>query len=90
MKCNKCGLSMALVLTENGRPWSNVRPGTKCVEKGYVCACKNYCVTGDMHGDPIWWPALTLVPSDSSVHAAIWGAINLLKHYKPKPTGKPA
>jgi hypothetical protein len=85
---------MALVMTMRGQPWNNV-PAGQAVEEGWVCACLNYCVAGNVHGSPVWNPALTLIPSDSTVHAAISGAVSLLQfytqpHYKRNATGRPA
>ena len=77
MKCKDCGRTMALVMTDRttGR-WLNCKG--EVVEKAWVCRCQQHCVSGPMHGSPVWSPALTLMPSASVCHAAISGALRLL------------
>ena len=51
-------------------------------ETAWVCPCDNHCVAGGQHSEPVWNPALKLVPGDSHAHSAIWGALALLKKIK--------
>jgi len=72
MKCNRCGRSMALVHSD-----------LRTKETAWVCAaCENHCVAGGCHSQPVWHPALTLLPSADHAHSAIWGALAVLRKFK--------
>jgi len=51
-------------------------------ETAWVCPCDQHCVAGGVHTQPVWNPALTLMPGASHSHTAIWAALALLKKMK--------
>lgn len=84
MKCKDCGRPMTLVMAERstGR-WYDCKG--EVIESAWVCVstpgCRQHCVSGPMHSEPVWHPALSLTP-DSKCHAAIWGALRALDAVK--------